>query len=68
MSDKVTAALYAPHRRHRKPVGIRAGAGRDRRGERLRAAAFRPVTGIDRAGEGYRLHTPQGEFLRHAIL
>ena len=59
VSDKVTAALYAPTA---AIVGIRAGAGRDRRGERLRAAAFRPRYRHRPLRGGLPPAYPQGEF------
>lgn len=68
VSDKVTAALYAPTAAIVSPWEYALALAETAvvNGCELRLSA--PVTGIDRAGEGYRLHTPKGNFEAHYII
>ena len=68
VSDKVTAALYAPTAAIVSPWEYALALAETAvvNGCELRLSA--PVTGIDRAGEGYRLHTPKGNFEARYII
>ena len=62
VSDKVTAALYAPSAAIVSPWEFALALAETAvvNGCELRLSA--PVTGIDRLEPGYRLHTPKGDF------
>ena len=68
VSDKVTAALYAPTAAIVSPWEYALALAETAvvNGCELRLSA--PVTGIDRSGEGYRLHTPKGNFEARYII
>lgn len=68
VSGKVTAALYAPTAAIVSPWEYALALAETAvvNGCELQLSA--PVTGIDRTGEGYRLHTPKGDFEARYII
>ena len=68
LSDKVTAALYAPTAAIVSPWEFALALAETAVVNDCDLRLSAPVTGIDRLEEGYRLHTPKGDFETRYII
>lgn len=68
VSEKVTAALYAPSAAIVSPWEFALALAETAVVNGCEVQLSAPVTGIDRIDGGYRLHTPKGDFEAHYII